>query len=106
MNDELAAERARRVAAMREDPAIDLVLDANAIGGMLASVFGTEVTGMPCQCSTCRTVSVVGSMRAYVHGPGMVVRCPACAEVVLRIVQTPTATLIDASGARYLRVPR
>ena len=104
--DEQAAALAERVAEMRDDPAVDLVLDANALGGMLAGVFGEDVTGSPGQCAHCRTVSVVGTMRAYTRGPGMVVRCPACAQVVLRVVRTPTATYVDASGVGWIRIAR
>jgi len=95
-----------RVAEMRDDPAVDLVLDANALGGMLAGLFGADVTGCPGQCAHCHTVSMVGTMRAYTRGPGMVVRCPACAQVVLRVVQTPDATYVDASGVSWLRIAR
>ena len=104
--DERAAALAARVAEIRDDPAVDLVLDANALGGMLAGVFGEDVTGSPGQCAHCHTVSMVGTMRAYTRGPGMVLRCPACAQVVLRVVQTPTATYVDASGVGWIRIAR
>jgi len=104
--DEQATTLAERVAEMRDDPALDLVLDANALGGMLAGLFGDDVTGSPGQCAHCHTVSMVGTMRAYTRGPGMVVRCPACAQVVLRVVQTPTATYVDASGVSWIRIAR
>jgi hypothetical protein len=94
-----------RIALMRDDPAVELTVDGNAIGGILASIFAVDVTGSPGQCATCHTVSVMGSMRAYVRGPGIVLRCPACAEVVVRIVETPSGTLIDVSGVQMLRVP-
>ena len=95
-----------RIALMRDDPAVDLTVDANAIGGLLATLFGSEVTAMSGQCASCNTVSVVATMRTYMRGPGIVVRCPACAEVVLRVVQTPGANLLDVSGARYIRFVR
>lgn len=95
-----------RIALMRDDPAVDLTVDANAVGGLLAAVFGVDVTASQGQCATCRTVSRVGTMRVYMRGPGVVIRCPACAEVVLRIVQTPTETLLDLSGASWIRIPR
>ena len=95
-----------RIALMRDDPAVDLTVDANAIGGLLATLFGSDVTGMAGQCASCSTVSIVGTMRTYMRGPGIVVRCPACAEVVLRVVQTPTGNLIDVRGARYIRLAR
>jgi uncharacterized protein DUF6510 len=81
----------------------DDVLDGNAAAGLLASAFGLEMTTVPGACAHCRTVSVVAQLRAYTRAPGVVLRCPACSEVVLRIVQTPAAILIDASGAAWLR---
>jgi Family of unknown function (DUF6510) len=94
-----------RMALMRDDPAVELTVDGNAVGGILAAVFGADVTSSHGQCATCHTVRMVGTMRAYTRGPGIVLRCPACAEVVLRIVETPRGTLVDIRGAAYLRVP-
>lgn len=94
-----------RVALMRDDPAVDVTVDGNAVGGILARVFGADVTASHGQCSTCRTVSMVGTMRAYTRGPGIVLRCPACAEVILRIVETPGGTLVDVRGAAYFKLP-
>jgi len=95
-----------RIALMRDDPAVELTLDGNAVAGLLMSVFAAEMTASPGQCAHCHTVSLVGTLRAYVRGPGVVLRCPACAEVVLRVVETPTATMVDVSGASFLRIPR
>jgi hypothetical protein len=92
-----------RIAMMHDDPAVDLTVDGSGIGGLLASVFGVEMTATPGECAHCHTVSIVASMRAYTRGPGVVLRCPACAEVVLRIVETPTATMVDVSGVSMLR---
>ena len=94
-----------RIALMRDDPAVDLTVDANAIAGLLVTVFGREVTLLEEQCAHCGTVSLVGSLRVYMRGPGVVVRCPACADVVLRIVETPTGMRVDLSGTTQLAVP-
>ena len=95
-----------RIELMRDDPAVDLTVDGNGVAGVLAAVFGADVTAAPGQCAHCHTVSMVGTMRAYVRGPGIVLRCPACAEVVVRIAETPTGTIVDVSGVTYLRLPR
>ncbi len=95
-----------QMALMREDPAVQLTVDGSAVGGLLASVFGGEMTGNHGECAHCHTVSVVGTLRAYVRGPGVVLRGPACAEVVIRIVQTPRGTRVDARGAAYLELRR
>lgn len=95
-----------RIALMRDDPAVELTVDGNGVGGLLTTVFAADVTASPGQCVNCRTVSLVGTLRAYVRGPGVVLRCPACAEVVLRIVETPAATFVDVSGMGLLRLER
>jgi hypothetical protein len=95
-----------RIAMTRDDPAIGLTVDANAIAGLLAELFGADVTARDERCAHCGTVSIVGTLRVYMRGPGVVVRCPACAEVVLRIVQTPAGRRVDAVGATHLRMDR
>jgi phage FluMu protein Com len=89
-----------------DDPAVDGELDGNALAGMLEVLFGADMTAIPGRCAHCGTVSMVGAMRAYTRAPGAVLRCPACDEVVLRIVRTDDATYVDARGAAYLRLPR
>lgn len=88
-----------RIALMRDDPAFGLTVDGNAIAGMLESVFGAEVTAMEERCAHCGTVSVIGTLRVYMRGPGIVVRCPACTDIVIRIVETPSGVRVDSSGA-------
>jgi hypothetical protein len=85
------------------DPMAEQVLDGNAVAGRLMAALGVDLTGVPGSCATCGVVSMVGELRAYVRAPGAVLRCPACSSVVLRIVETPTRTYIDLSGAAHLR---
>jgi hypothetical protein len=84
----------------------ETVLDGNAVAGVLAAAFGLEMTAVPGQCAHCHTVSVVAQLRAWTRAPGIVLRCPVCSGVVLRIVETPTAMLVDTSGAAWLRFDR
>jgi phage FluMu protein Com len=81
-------------------------LDGNALGGALAALFGGDMTAIPGSCAHCGTVSVIAEMRAYVQAPGRILRCPTCDGVVIRIVETPQATYVDARGAAYLRMAR
>ena len=46
-----------RIALLRDDPAVDLTVDANAIAGLLATVFEREVTAMEERCVHCGTVT-------------------------------------------------
>jgi hypothetical protein len=63
-----------RIALMRDDPAVGLTVDANAIAGLLMAVFGREVTDEDERCAHCGTVSVVGTLRVYLRG-----RASSCA---------------------------
>jgi hypothetical protein len=84
----------------------ETVLDGNAVAGLLAATFGGEMTSVPGQCGTCGDIHVVAELRAYTRAPGIVLRCPSCEGVLVRIVETPTATLIDVSGLAWLRIER
>ena len=73
---------------------------------LLASVFAGDVTVSHGECAHCHTVSMVGTLRAYARGPGIILRCPACAEVVIRVAETPRELVVDVRGAAVLRIPR
>lgn len=92
-----------RLADMHEDSALGLSVDGNAVGGLLQEAFGRDVTGAEERCVHCGTVSRIAAMRVYSRGPGVVIRCPACTDVILRIVATPRGLRIDVSGATILR---
>lgn len=89
-----------------DDPGVERELDGNALAGLLEMLFGADMTAVPGRCAHCRTVNMVGAMRAYTGGPGAVLRCPSCDGVVLRVVETADATYVDATGAAYLRFER
>ena len=84
----------------------DLMLDANATAGLLHEIFGTEMTASPMECATCGNEAEVGTLLAFTQGPGVVLRCSICENVVIRITQTPEAIYLDARGAVYLRLAR
>ncbi len=84
----------------------ELMLDGNALAGLLQEIFGTEMTTTPSRCAGCGNEAEVGGLLAFTQGPGIVLRCSACKQVILRIVQTPDSYLIDARGAEYLKLKR
>jgi hypothetical protein len=84
----------------------ELMLDANAAAGIFQEIFGADLTAEPCECAHCGAEGQMGTLLAFTHAPGIVLRCPACEGVVLRITQTPNAWYIDARGAVYLRLAR
>jgi len=84
----------------------ELMLDGNAMAGLLQEIFGTEMTAVPSRCAGCGNEAEVGSLLAFMQGPGYILRCSACKQIVLRIVETPDSYVIDARGAAYLRLKR
>lgn len=84
----------------------ELMLDANATAGLLYEIFGVEMTASPTECANCGNEAEIGTLLAFTHGPGIVLRCSGCEQVVLRIIQTPNEILLDARGAVYIRLKK
>jgi hypothetical protein len=78
------------------DPA--LWLDGNAIGGLLNELFGVELTGMPRGCQSCCARNPVGAHRLY-RGAGLVLRCPTCGDVALRVVAVHDRHIMHLEGS-------
>jgi hypothetical protein len=83
-----------------DDP---LVLDANAVAGELQEMMGTDVTTFLARCAHCGNRDELGSLRAWIHGPGVVLRCIVCSEVVIRWVRRPDGARLDLRGAAFLQ---
>lgn len=67
----------------------DLTLDGNAAGGLLAEAFGEDLTGVVGTCPDRHNKVEIGSLVAFTHAPGVVLRCRACDGVQMVIVRTP-----------------
>lgn len=83
-----------------------LMLDGNAVAGLLDEVFGREMTLAQAECEGCGSRRMMGGLHAFTHAPGVVLRCPDCGSIIMRMVVTETHYWIDARGAMYLRVTR
>jgi len=83
-----------------------LTLDANAVAGTLHEIFGAEMTIAASRCAHCGNRAQLGTLRAYcMGGPGVVLRCSVCAQVVLRYMRRPDGSyLVDVRGAAYIRM--
>ena len=82
----------------------ELRLDGNAIGGLLASVFGGEMTTAVGTCGSCGAITMVAELPVYLTEIGTVVRCRHCESVMVRIVQGQGRTWLDLSGAASLEL--
>lgn len=83
-----------------------LMLDGNAVAGLLYDIFSVEMTASPTQCVNCGKTGEMATLLAFTQAPGVVLRCPVCKSAVLRIVQTDQDIYLDARGAVYLRLER
>jgi len=84
----------------------ELMLDGNAVAGVLFEIFAEDMTASPTECAHCGNVGEMGTLLAFTQAPGLVLRCPACEGIMLRIVETPKAIYLDARGAAYLCLER
>lgn len=83
-----------------------LMVDGNAVAGELQQVFGRDVTMAVTRCCSCAVDTPLGALMAFVRGPGVVLRCPTCDTVIVRIVETPTQYYVDTRGATFMRLER
>ena len=81
-----------------------LMLDANGVAGFLYEIFGMDMTAEPTECVHCGKEGEMGELLAFTHGPGVVLRCSACENVMIRIVRAPDAIYLDTRGTAYLRI--
>jgi Family of unknown function (DUF6510) len=82
----------------------DRRLDGNAAAGPLTEIFAFELTSATSTCAHCAVVSPLGAHELYADAPGWVLRCPGCAQVVLRLARTPGRALLDLRGSRLLQI--
>ncbi len=83
-----------------------LMLDGNALAGLLHELFYAEMTVAPVECATCGRHGEMGSLWAFVENPGYILRCPGCQNIIMRITVTPEQVFIDARGAAYVCIPK
>jgi ribosomal protein S27E len=79
--------------------------DGNTLAGPLQDVFRVEVTTTVGRCSGCGRTTAMAEARVFDHAPGVVARCPACDQVLLRLVRGPGRAWLDLRGLTYLQLP-
>ena len=81
----------------------ELMLDGNAVAGLLQEVFAVEMTTAIGTCTACGATDAVGALRVF-QGAGVVMRCPNCDNALLTIVKDGPRVWIGFSGVRTLQV--
>jgi hypothetical protein len=82
-----------------------LWVDGNGVAGLLEEVFGGEMTAVMRGCGSCGNRSPLGAHRAY-RSAGVVLRCPACADLAMTVVQLPDRNVVQVRGSITLELPR
>jgi Zn finger protein HypA/HybF involved in hydrogenase expression len=80
-----------------------LMLDGNAVAGLLQEVFAVEMTTATVSCNACGRTKAVGALRVF-RGAGIVMRCPHCDNAVVTIVEADIRVWMGFAGARTLQV--
>jgi hypothetical protein len=83
-----------------------LILDGNAAAGLLQEIFALEMTDNPIECAHCGREGEIGTLLAFTQAPGVILRCPTCENIVMRVVQLPTAIYLDLRGAAHICLRR
>ena len=78
-----------------------LMLDGNAVAGLLQEVFAVEMTTAVGTCDGCGASEQVGAIHVY-RGAGVVLRCPHCDNALVKIVSDDARIWIDFRGTRTL----
>ena len=81
----------------------ELMLDGNAVAGMLSEVFAAEMTTAIMTCGNCGRSGAVGAMHVF-RGAGIVMRCPSCDNVMAKIVEDGTRLWMNFGGMQALEI--
>jgi ribosomal protein S27E len=82
----------------------ELRLDGNAVAGMLDEMLSVEATTVVVRCVSCGAEGALGAVHAYVHGPGVVLRCPGCSEVLMRFAHIRGHLVADMHGVGRMTI--
>jgi hypothetical protein len=82
-----------------------MMLDGNAIAGLLRELFEHEMTDVMRGCASCGERHAVGAHMLF-RSAGFVLRCPACGDVAMLVVTLPDRTLVQLAGSWTLSLAR
>jgi len=79
-------------------------VDGNAAAGILREVFAAEMTAAACVCGHCGAGFALAETHAYVRAPGVVLRCPDCSGVLLRILRLREGLSVEMRGVARIEI--
>ena len=72
--------------------------DGNDVAGLLDEVLGADLTTRSARCRACGADTRSAAHRAY-HGAAIVLRCPGCDDVALRIGRLGDRVVFELRGS-------
>lgn len=78
-------------------------LDGNSLAGPLSDTFRFDPTVAVGLCGVCGDARPLAASIVYSSAMGHVIRCAACDNVLLTLVQTPAGTFLSTRGLSWLR---
>ena len=82
-----------------------LMLDGNAVAGLLQEIFAVEVTTVVGTCASCGASEPIGAIHVF-NGAGTVLRCPHCDNAMMKIVRGEMRSWVSLEGVRALEMRR
>jgi ribosomal protein S27E len=82
----------------------ELMVDGNALAGTLGEVFVHEMTTARIACNGCGKAEPIGAEHAYMHAPGIVLRCSHCNDVLLVLTRGGGRLLLAFQGSKWLEI--
>ena len=79
----------------------ELMLDGNAVAGLLQEVFAVEMTTAIGTCGGCGANEPIGALHVF-RGAGVVLRCPHCDTMLVTIVKSETRVWVGMPGMNGL----
>jgi Family of unknown function (DUF6510) len=101
-----AADAGERAPAFEDAPEAEmdaLMLDGNAVAGLLQDLFALEMATAIGTYGRCGAAGPVGAVHVY-RGAGIVLRCAHCSNTLAKIVKSDSRVWIDSTGIRTLEV--
>jgi Family of unknown function (DUF6510) len=82
----------------------NLMVDGNAVAGILGEVFVHEMTTARVACNSCGGVEPIGAEHAFVQAPGIVLRCCHCEDVLLVITRPGGRYLLGFKESKWIQI--
>ena len=79
--------------------------EGSALTGHAQDLFRVDLAAAVGRCIQCGRTAPMAQVRVFDHAPGVVARCPACDQVLLRLVHGPGQAWMDLRGLTWLQLP-